>query len=83
MTGTADVGVRGSAGGTRGGITGGLFYAPGYVQAEGRGMPAWRSYRAVGGFYLGSWTFGLSWQETGRGADSTLRTLGAYVEAGL
>ena len=61
------VGARASIG-SRIGATGGLFYTPGYVQAEGRGMLAARSYRAMAGVYIRSTTLGLTLQEVGRGA---------------
>ena len=77
-----DLGARAAAG-ARIGVVGGLFYTPGFVAAEGRSMFSFRSYRAMGGVYFGDFTVGIAWQEVNRGADSTLRTLGAYLELGF
>jgi hypothetical protein len=77
----ADLGLRASAGGHVG-VVGGAFYTPGYVSAEGRSMLTFRSYRAMGGVYVGPVTVGVAWQEVGRGADDTLRTFGGYLELG-
>jgi hypothetical protein len=79
---SADAGMRVNAGGHIG-VTAGAYYTPTFVHAEGRSMFTFRSYRTSGGVYVGPWTFGVAWQEVGRGADSTLRTLGGYFERGF
>jgi hypothetical protein len=77
-----DVGARASLGGPVG-VAGGVFYSPGFVMAEGRPTFSYRSYRAMVGMYFRSTTVGVAWQESNRGADATLRTVGGYVELGF
>jgi V8-like Glu-specific endopeptidase len=84
LAGTAlfEAGVRASFGG-KVRATAAVLYTPGYVSAEGRGLPSLRAYRAMAGVTVGKATYGLTMQEIGRGADDTFRTYGAYVELGF
>jgi hypothetical protein len=77
-----EVGARASIGGQVR-ATAAVLYTPGYVSAEGRGIPSYRAYRAMAGVTVGHATYGLTMQEIGRGADDTFRTYGAYVELGF
>jgi hypothetical protein len=80
---SGDVGVRAGMGEAFG-LTLGAFYTPSVVYAEGRSAFAPKAYRASVGMRLGRGvSCGVSWQEIGRGADSPLRVLAGYLEAGL
>jgi hypothetical protein len=76
----ADVGLRLALGSPRvaGALT--LLYDLGVVYAEKRTAFAYASYRVMLGLQLRRLAFGASYQETGRGADSTLRGLSLYVD---
>lgn len=49
------------------------LYLAGYIAAEERSHGTYIGYRATVGLDLDRWTVGLAWQESARGADSTLR----------
>lgn len=49
------------------------LYLAGYIAAEERSHGTYIGYRATLGLDLDRWTLGLAWQESARGADSTLR----------
>lgn len=57
-----------------------VLYTPAFVHAEGLDHFAYRAYRVRAGVQLWAWNLGLSYQELGRGADSTLRPLLLDVE---
>ncbi len=60
-----------------------LLYAPGVVVAEERTTFSYAAYRAQAMFHLGGFGVGLTWRESGRGADSTVRAAELIIEAGF
>jgi hypothetical protein len=60
-----------------------ILYTPGFIAAEGRVEGVYKAYRVAAAIHYRRIAFGVSWQEMGRGADSTYRSVGAFAEFGM
>jgi hypothetical protein len=83
FTALADLGVRLLLGSPRIAASMAFYYNIGVAVAEDRTSFAYLAYRAMAGLQLRSFEVGLSWSETGRSADTTLRLAELYVSWGI